>query len=144
MQREISDGTSGFHTMKGYDLIDANTMSSAMEDYLEMICRCAQKPGYVRINTLATRLNVTPPSSSKMAAKLKEQGYIEFERYGLITPTQKGWDMGAYLLRRHAVLQEFFCRINHSEDELKLVEQIEHYIDSETVRNIEEILKNGF
>ena len=144
MPNEAENNPSGFHTMKGYDRIDANEMSSAMEDYLEMICRCAQKPGYVRINTLAARLNVTPPSSSKMAAKLKEQGYIEFERYGIITPTQKGWDMGTYLLRRHAVLHEFFCRVNQSNDELKLVEQIEHFINPKTVQNIELLLQNGF
>ena len=89
----------GFHTMKGYDMIGKDNISSAMEDYLEMICRCAQKPGFVRINTLAARLNVTPPSSSKMAAKLKEQGFIEFERYGIITPTPRGWELGPLFLQ---------------------------------------------
>ena len=138
------ENEAGFHTMKGYDMIGRDNISSAMEDYLEMICRCAQKPGYVRINTLASRLNVTPPSSSKMAAKLKEQGFIEFERYGIITPTPRGWEMGAYLLRRHELLQDFFCRINGTDDELKLVEQIEHFIDPRTVENIERLLKKGF
>lgn len=123
--------------MKGYALQDGDTMSSAMEDYLEMICRCAEKPGYVRINTLAARLNVTPSSSSKMASKLKDGGYIEFERYGIITPSQKGWELGRYLLHRHDILHRFFCRLNQTENELRLVEQIEHYIDPTTIRNME-------
>ena len=133
----MAEAEAGFYTMKGYDLHGANRMSSAMEDYLEMICRCAQKPGYVRINTLAQKLNVTPPSSSKMAAKLREQGFVEFERYGIVTPTAKGWELGNYLLHRHEVMHQVFCRHNGSENELQLVEQIEHFIDPVTVTNME-------
>lgn len=133
------ESDAGFYTMKGYDLHGANQMSSAMEDYLEMICRCSQTSGYIRINLLAQKLNVTPPSSSKMASKLREQGYVEFERYGIVTPTAKGWQLGNYLLHRHEVLHRFFCRLNGSEDELQLVEQIEHFIDPVTVANLEKL-----
>lgn len=135
-QREQSD----FHTLKGYDLIGPHEISPAMEDYLEMICRAGGKPGYVRINALASRLNVKPSSASKMVAKLREQGLVNFEPYGIITPTEKGWRLGSYLLYRHDILQRFFCLVDRSDTELRLVEQIEHFIGPETIRNMEELI----
>ena len=111
---------------------------------MEMICRCAQKPGYVRIHTLAARLNVTPPSASKMAGKLRDEGLVSFERYGIITPTQQGWQLGRLLLERHDILQQFFRRLNQSEDALKLVEQIEHFVDPKTAANLRSLLQTGY
>ena len=131
---------SNFYTLKGYDRIEGQTVSPAMEDYLEMICRCTEGAGYVRVNALASRLNVTPPSASKMAAKLKAQGFLQFEHYGLITLTDKGREMGEYLLRRHQVLHRFFCLVNRSDNELRQVERIEHFVAPNTVRNLEELL----
>ena len=71
--------SSEFYTPKGYDKKDSPPLSPTMEDYLEMICRLSEGEGYVRINTLAHHLNVTPPASSKMVHKLREQGLVEFE-----------------------------------------------------------------
>ncbi len=131
---------SEFHTLKGYQLKKQFGITESMEDYLEMICRYCQKNDYMRINLLASKLNVQPSSSSKMVSKLKQLGLVNFERYGLITPTQKGWEIGSYLLWRHDVLLRFFCKLNHSENELQQVEQIEHFITRETVENLEKLL----
>lgn len=131
---------SDFYTLKGYGRMEEHELSPAMEDYLEMICRCTEEAGYLRVNALAAKLNVTPPSASKMAAKLKVQGLIQFEHYGIITATPRGREVGAYLLRRHRVLHRFFCLLNRSEDELRQVEQIEHFVAPDSVRNLEELL----
>lgn len=129
-----------FYTLRGYDRQETRGISPTMEDYLEMICRCAQQDEYVRVNLLAAKLHVTPPSSSKMVHKLKEEGMVQFEPYGIVQLTEKGWKMGNYLLYRHDVLHRFFCFVNHSDNELELVERIEHFIDEDTVRNIESLL----
>jgi len=59
---------SEFHTVRGYQLIEQEKklLTSAMEDYLEMIFRNIKKEGYMRINTLAEMLNVRPSSATKM------------------------------------------------------------------------------
>lgn len=129
----------GFFTMRGY-AGRGKGISAAMEDYLEMICRCAQNAGYVRIHTLAAQLNVTSPSASKMTAKLRESGLVDFEPYGLIVPTPAGWELGKALLSRHEILQHFFCALNQTESELALVEQIEHFMDHRTIQNLELLL----
>lgn len=131
----------GFHTPEGYRRKSHNRLTESMEDYLEMICRHAAKDRYARISTLAAKLHVKPSSASKMVAHLKEADLVEFERYGIIVPTQKGWEAGRYLLHRHEVLHEFLCRLNNTECELEQVEQIEHYIKENTVKNLEKLLK---
>ncbi len=131
---------SGFYTLKGYQLQQNGPVTEAMEDYLEMICRRAKKDGVVRISALARELHVRPSSSSKMVAQLRELGYVQFEKYGLIRPTAAGWALGDYLLERHRTLQTFFCLVNGTSDELKLVEQLEHYIDRRTLENLRALL----
>lgn len=133
-----------FYTLKGYSLMnEENTITCAMEDYLEMIYRISSENQVVRIKQLAKGLNVKPSSASKMAAILKEKGFIDFEKYGHITLTEKGEIMGEFLLYRHDLLHQFFCRINHSDNELTLVEKIEHFIDNNTVSNIKEWLEKS-
>ncbi|MBC8532664.1 metal-dependent transcriptional regulator [Yeguia hominis] len=113
-----------------------------MEDYLEMICRLSRETGFVRLNTLADALNVRPSSASKMAAHLKDCGYLSFEKYGEIYPNEKGLAYGAYLLRRHNVLHQFFCLLNQSEEELEQTEQVEHFINPDTLDHLEILLQH--
>lgn len=134
---------SDFYTLRGYSQLDNTEISNTMEDYLEMIYRCSKEGEYIRVNQLAALLNVTPPSSSKMASKLRNSGMVDFEPYGIIKLTNKGEELGEYLLQRHNILHRFFCLINRSENELELVEKIEHFIDRATVANIERILEGG-
>lgn len=95
------NGDKEFYTQMGYRLQNAGGLTDTMEDYLEMIARCAQETGYVRMNQLAERLHVRPSSASKMVGKLKELGLLDFEKYGLIGMTEEGRTVGQALLRRH-------------------------------------------
>ncbi|MDR2933102.1 MAG: metal-dependent transcriptional regulator [Oscillospiraceae bacterium] len=133
---------SGFHTLRGYNRMEHSDISFAMEDYLEMICRHTLEGEIIRVNRLASLLHVTPPSASKMVMKLKESGLVSFEPYGIITLTQAGEALGGYLLYRHDILHRFFMMLNRSEDELELVEKIEHYMDRRTIENMEKLLRS--
>jgi len=128
-----------FHTLKGYELQENKIITYAMEDYLEMICRVCKTKGYVRINELANKLNVKASSVSKMVTQLKACGLVSFEKYGYIEPTQKGIELGNYLIYRHKVLHDFLCLVNESENELEQVEKIEHYMNKQTIENIENL-----
>ena len=74
-----------FRTVRGYELLNQNKkqLTSAMEDYLEMIYRNIGQEGYMRINTLSELLNVKPSSATRMVQKLKELGLIRYENTGL-------------------------------------------------------------
>lgn len=132
-----------FFTQKGYELQNQEELSASMEDYLEMIYRMLRESQCVRIHALAEQLHVKPSSASKMVASLKEKGYIEFEHYGYLTATKKGQETGDYLLYRHDILHRFLCRLNRSENELEQVEKIEHYLNKNTIENLEKLLQSG-
>ena len=131
---------SGFHTQKGYELSNTSEITTAMEDYLEMISRMLLKSEYARVNELAKNLNVKPSSASKMTAKLWQQDFIRFEHYGYIKLTEKGTEYGNYLLYRHDVLNRFLCYVNNSADELEQVEKIEHFFNRQTIENIDNLI----
>ena len=130
----------GFYTMKGYASMGAGTLTSSMEDYLEMMYRFYKNNETIRIKNLSAALHVKPSSASKMAVALKKQGLIQYERYGQITLTGEGKKLGVYLLFRHDVLHRFLCHINNSKNELFQVEKIEHFLNEETVNNIAKFL----
>ena len=129
-----------FYTLRGYDQMDKRALSAAMEDYLEMIYRHQSQQLAVRIGQLAERLHVQPPAASKIVKRLSDAGYVYPPDAQGVRLTPAGWEMGAYLLKRHEALNRFFCLLNESEQELELVEKIEHFMDRRTVENIAAIL----
>lgn len=132
----MNDDT-GFYTMKGYLLQGRDSLSSAMEDYLEMIARLSREGADIRVNELARMLHVKASSVTKMIQQLMKNGYLRAEKYGLIDLTEKGASAGDYLLYRHDVLQKFLCAVNHTSSELEQVEKIEHFLDERTIKNLE-------
>lgn len=136
------DDRNDFYTQKGYELHSTDDLTASMEDYLEMICRMLKEQDVVRIQALSEKLHVKPSSASKMVNSLKERGYISFQKYGYLTATPKGIEIGEYLLYRHDILHQFLCVLNHSENELEQVEKIEHFMNRETIANLQLLLEN--
>ncbi|WP_434310200.1 metal-dependent transcriptional regulator [Hominifimenecus sp. rT4P-3] len=134
------DNTLNFYTLAGYSRLEKKKLTASMEDYLEMILRLGENGQPVRIHQLSEALHVKASSASKMVSNLKEQGLVDFERYGVVFPTQEGKDLGAFLLFRHQTLQEFFCFLNQSDDELEQVEKVEHFISIRTLENMRRFL----
>lgn len=130
---------SNFYTLNGYRLKNSNSITEAMEDYLEMIYRKKE----VGVKELAEYLNVKPASVSKMANKLKNLNLIIFERYSRISLTKEGKIIGKYLLERHIILKKFFKLLNKKEYKLEQVEKIEHFIDDITINNIETLINKN-
>jgi DtxR family Mn-dependent transcriptional regulator len=136
---------SKFHTVRGYELKEygKGSLTPALEDYLEMIYRNSLEEPYIRVNTLASLLNVKDSSASKMVKKLGELGLVNYEKYGIITLTEEGKREGEFLLIRHNIIENFLSFIGCKENTLVQTELIEHYISPSTIENIE-ILYNFF
>lgn len=132
----MSEPPRGFYTLKGYAANKPGELTTAMEDYLEMICRLQAENMVVRLGELAKKLHVRPSSATKMIQQLKLVGCIQAEKYGYIVLTEKGREIGDYLLYRHDVLHRFLCALNHTKNELEQVEMIEHFINKATIENL--------
>ncbi len=132
-----------FYTARGYELLgkDNSLLTPSMEDYLEMTYRFTLDKTYTRISDLAAALNVQPPSVTNMIKKLAEMNLVKYEKYGLVILTDKGRELGAYLLQRHTVIERFLALIGVEEKIiLEETEKIEHYISYETVESIKILL----
>ncbi|MGI5921771.1 MAG: transcriptional regulator MntR [Syntrophomonadaceae bacterium] len=126
-----------FYTVRGYELRQAhNQISSSMEDYLEMAYRLSQEKGYTRVNDLARALNVQPPSASRMVQKLADAKLMNYEKYGVIELTDNGKEIGKYLLKRHATIEEFLKIIGVTDGILEETEKIEHHLSPQTIDQI--------
>ena len=135
-----ADGTE-FHTVRGYELMrqQNDRLTPAMEDYLEMVYRLCLTGRYTRIGKLSEALHVHPSSASKMVMKLCEKGFVEYDKYEIILPTEKGKDAGAYLMRRHQTIERFLALLGSGEP-LVETELIEHVVSAGTVCLINTLL----
>lgn len=127
-----------FHTVRGYQLLEQNKklLTSAMEDYLEMIYRNSLVEGYMRISTLSELLNVKAPSTTKMVQKLSKLGLLDYKKYGIIFLTENGKEIGKFLLQRHNIIQTFLSNLGVKESLLIETELIEHTITATTLQKI--------
>lgn len=131
-----------FHTIRGYQLKqqNENTLTPALEDYLEMTYRLCIEESHTRINKLSERLHVRPPSASKMVSRLIALGYLENDSTDRILLTDHGKVTGAYLLERHNIVERFFILIG-SPNPLKETEMVEHMLSFTTVLKIQAMLE---
>mgnify|MGYP000995721807 CR=1 FL=1 len=125
-----------FHTVRGYQLLEQkkNTLTPAMEDYLEMIYRASQKDGYIRITSLSALLNVRAPSATKMVQKLSQLELLHYKKYGIIFLTESGEEIGQFLLERHNSVEKFLQFLGVGENLLVETELIEHNISLHTLQ----------
>lgn len=127
-----------FHTVRGYQLLEKNKskLTSAMEDYLEMIYRNSLKEGYIRINILADLLNVKAASASRMVQKLGILGLLIYKKYGIIMLSESGKEIGEYLLERHHIIESFLKIMGCEDDLLQQTELMEHNLNPKTVHKM--------
>ena len=130
----------GYYTIKNSFNQKHDRLTASMEDYLEMIFRISGGKEKIRIKDLSDRLNVKPSSASKMVRRLSELKLVIFEKYGMIMLTESGYNLGKFFLWRHNVLVSFFKWLNGNQYCLEQVEKIEHFIDLNTLSNMEKFL----
>jgi len=132
-----------FHTVRGYQLLEQNKkiLTSAMEDYLEMIYRYCLTEGHVRINTISELLNFQASSATKMVQKLSELGMVDYKKYGIISLTETGSEIGKFLLLRHHIIESFLKLLGVTDSLLRETELIEHTISVDTLNRLHALTK---
>lgn len=116
-------------------------LSPSLEDYLEELYRFSLSNPIVRVTDISQKLNVSLPSVSKALCKLKAGQYIHYQPYGMIELTVTGRKMGAFLVERNTLLQEFLTLICATCDISAEVEAMEHYLSRETISSIQLLVK---
>ena len=91
-------------------------IQKASEDYLEAMLMMKEKHGYIRSIDVASYLGVTKPSVTYATKRLRENGYIEMDKDGLISLTDKGMSIAAKILDRHHTLTKFLIALGIDEE----------------------------
>lgn len=114
-----------------------------MEDYLEAIFDLDREKRAVRVKDIAKRLNVKMPTVTNMLKTLRQRGYIEYEKYEYLGLTDKGFDVGKEIHRRHHVLRSFLADILKIDFEKANEEacKMEHAVSSSTLNRIIQFTK---
>ena len=95
-----------------------NNLTPSEEDYIEMIYRLTMENDKVQVKDISTKLNIKPPSVTKMIKKLDNKKLLNYKKYDNIELTSLG-------------IKESI----HEE-----TETIEHTINVETLIKIEELI----
>ncbi|MDD3225435.1 MAG: transcriptional regulator MntR [Clostridium sp.] len=131
-----------FYTFNEYMRKEDKPLTASMEDYLEMVYRLSLNTGFTRIHELSHALNVQPPSATKMVQKLAELQLLKYEKYGILTLQQKGKTLGAELLNRHNIIENFLRILGVSESNvLEETEKIEHTVSKQTTKCFQDFSK---
>lgn len=93
-----------------------SVIGKSAEDYLESMIILKEKNGYIRSVDIAGFLGVTKPSVSNAMKRLREEGYIEMNRSGFITVTEKGMEIADKIYTRHKKLTDFFVALGVDPD----------------------------
>lgn len=116
-------------------------VSANKERYIWEIYLSVREEGYARVSNLAKALEISVPSASKMVKKLNEEELVDFQRYGMITLTDRGMEVGERLAVNHDILARFFRFINVDEEAIETeVNKVEFYIGGEVIQKIEQFL----
>ncbi|MEH7223696.1 metal-dependent transcriptional regulator [Bacillus sp. JJ1566] len=120
--------------------------SKTTKKYLYEIYKLEKVNGNAAISEIAKSLNVSLPSASKMVVKLKTNGFVNFERYGTVTLTQVGTNIGKQLAYTHQILVTFFQIIRVQEMDINQeVAKIQFNLSIEVINKMKRFLEdNGY
>ena len=119
-------------------------ISSNVEDYLKAIFQLSSEDEEKKVGTnrLAEYLNIKPASASVMLKKLRTRELVNYEKYGRIGLTQKGWNIAVALIRRHRLWETFLHqKLNFTWDEVhELAHDLEHIQSEKLIRELDKHL----
>ncbi len=118
------------------------TLTEAMEEYVEGIYRLQSELEIVGISDIARYMDVAPASVTTMTKKLVEMAFAEHMPYQGVRLTAAGMLQAQSLLRRHRLLECLLVNFLELpwDDVHELACKLEHYIGDEVANRLEEAL----
>ncbi len=117
-------------------------MTSGKEDYLKALYTLGDDGHVVSNKDLSDLLEVSPPSTSEMIARLQKEGYIDYQAYKGSRLTEKGRREAARMIRYHCLWEVFLVRhLGFCWSEAhREAHQLEHHVSEETIRRLDAFL----
>lgn len=112
------------------------------EDYLKIIASIVEEKGYAKVKDVAKELELGPSTVTGMFKKLDKEGYINYEKYGGVTLTEKGTEIAHKTKETYGMLKEFLMHLGVSET---IAEEdackIEHILNPKTAETFKKFIE---
>jgi DtxR family transcriptional regulator, Mn-dependent transcriptional regulator len=115
--------------------------SVSVGDYVKAIWEVAGS-GVASTKDVAERLSIAPPSVTNMFVRLREMGFVEYERYRGVSLTERGREEALRLVRRHRLIETFLLEhLGYSWREVhEEAERLEHAVSDGFTERLAEFL----
>lgn len=121
----------------------AESLSAALEDYLEVIMQLSNEGDGAKISDIARCLNIAKPSVTQAISLLEQEGFVSHQRYGPVILTDKGWSKAREVWYKHETIRDYLIKVlgvspvNADKDACLM----EHLISRETMEKMENHLQ---
>lgn len=117
-------------------------IQESAENYLVAILELTEKHGSVRSIDVVQHLGVSKPSVSRAMRVLRENGYVEMDKDGLLSLTEQGAAIAERIYDRHKILTRWLislgvdsadaaadaCKMEHAMSESTFLKMKEHIL----------------
>ena len=117
-------------------------VTSATEEYLEIIYKLQKKSGVATTSDLARALKVTPGTVTNTIARLEKESFVIHEPYRGVRLTEKGRRIALRTIRKHRLSERLLTDLLNVEWERvhEAACKLEHSISDEIAKKIEKAL----
>ncbi len=98
---------SGILASVSISLVPQSSESIVLQDYLSTIYRLEEIYGVAKTCMIASELDVTPATVSKMLLRLNKLGFVNYDKYRGATLTEKGREVAENIIRKHRICECF-------------------------------------
>lgn len=119
--------------------------NESMEMYLETVYILESSYGHAHGVDIAKRLGVSKPSVTKAIKYLKAQGFVNTQKYGTITLTEKGRELSEEIYCNHKLIELFLEHSLGLSPEQAGINacKIEHVLSDEMLTAIKSYMKKN-
>ncbi len=116
--------------------------SQTEENYLKALLTLTHENGEVSLSELSNSLGVSTPTANSMVKKLRDKGFVRYEKYKPLTITPKGKKEAAIILRRHRLTEMYLVsKMGFGWEEVhEIAEQVEHIKSQKFFDRMDELL----
>jgi len=114
-------------------------IKESAENYLETIYVLSKRIGAVRSIDVANEMNFSKPSVSVKMKQFRENGYINVDKDGIISLTDKGMEIATQVYERHEIIAHLLMILGVGEETAYEDScKIEHDLSDESFEKIKE------
>ena len=107
--------------------------TESQEMYLKAIYNIGKRKGNVHKIDIAAELGLSKPSVTEAMRRMERHGDVVVDENNVVLLTELGKDKAEKVLKRYAVIEELFRRMDMPQEKIDEVAcKLEHAIDDET------------